>query len=761
VIEPVGFRGASIAKFVFLLYACGNRRTPMNRPTPQATELARLAALLDAVGQASARLVAAKDWRALIPRFLEDLGRAAKVSRVSLFETHLNRQGRLVQSCRYDWVEPPFQHIANAPGYVDMALNDDPDKPDEIGEWSQRRMRGEIIQARVDELTGELRRAFVESDTLSFISVPVMVHGKWWGFVGFDDGLSLRRWAEAEINVLRTAANLVASAIEREEAESETRRRAAMLHAIGTAAPRLVTESHWQADIEAFLAMLGAATEVSRVTLFETHRNALGHPVQSCRHDWAEPPLNKLSGDPRYTDQPLADEGQAPHEFGDWARRRMRGEVITALQRDLTGYDRQVFVEHQTLSFVSVPITSGSTWWGFLGFDDCRTERVWTTAEIDVLRSAAALIGGAIARSRASERLRLSEERYALAARGANDGLWDWQIAEDTCYFSPRLHEILGLPADTLGTRFSNFVDRLLPEDAQKLNDTFAQTFISGKRRFWVQCRLPVPEKGPRSLILRGLIVYDDFKPRRVVGSLRDITDWVESQERLREAEARRSRLARYFSPNMVDELMLTGGDLTAARTQTVSVLFADIMDFSRLSAEVPATDLIELLRQYLGHAEEAVFAHGGTLDKFLGDGLLATFGTPRTGPNDASNAIACARAIAARVNEWNERRRAAGLDPWRIGIGIHTGEAVLGDIGSERRMEFAVVGETVNTASRIESMTRVLDIGVLASDATIMAVRAEGNADALSGFADMGEHALRGRTRKYRLWGLAIETLR
>jgi class 3 adenylate cyclase/PAS domain-containing protein len=506
--------------------------------------------------------------------------------------------------------------------------------------------------------------------------------------------------------------------------------------------------------------MLGAAADVSRVTLFETHRNAAGHPVQSCRHDWAEPPLGKLSGDPRYTDMPLADEGQAPHEYGDWALRRMRGEVITALQRDLTGYDRQVFVEHQTLSFVSVPITSGSIWWGFLGFDDCRTEREWTAAEIDVLQSAAALIGGAIARARADQRLRLSEERYALAARGANDGLWDWQIDEDVCYFSPRLHEIIGLPPDALGTSFANLVQRLLPDDQQNLNDTLTRLFIEERKRIRIECRLPSEDRGLRTLVLRGLIVYDDFKPRRVVGSLRDVTDWVESQTRLREAEARRSRLARYFSPNMVEDLMRRGGDLTTARTQTVSVLFADIMDFSRLSAEVPASELIELLRQYLGLAEEAVFDHGGTLDKFLGDGLLATFGTPRAGPNDASNAIACARAIAMRVNAWNNRRRASGLDPWRIGIGIHTGEAVLGDIGSQRRMEFAVVGETVNTASRVESMSRVLDIGILASDETVGAVRAEGQRDVLHGFVDMGEHALRGRSRKYRLWGLPIESL-
>ncbi len=166
--------------------------------------------------------------------------------------------------------------------------------------------------------------------------------------------------------------------------------------------------------------------------------------MQSCRYDWAEPGMALLSADPRYQNMSLADEDR-PGELGDWSRRRQRGEIIQAVLRDLDGYARQVFLEHGTLSFASVPIMLGETWWGFLGFDDCKQERVWSPLEIDVLKTAAALIAGAIERGRAGEKLRLSEERYAMAARGANDGLWDWDIAGGRAYFSPRLHEILGL----------------------------------------------------------------------------------------------------------------------------------------------------------------------------------------------------------------------------------------------------------------------------------------------------------------------------
>ena len=262
-----------------------------------------------------------------------------------------------------------------------------------------------------------------------------------------------------------------------------------------------------------------------------------------------------------------------------------------------------------------------------------------------------------------------------------------------------------------------------------------------------------------RHFVLRGLIVYEDDKPRRAVGSLRDVTDWVNAQRQLQDAERRRASLARYFSPNMVDELMQTAGDLRRIRTQTVTVLFADIMDFTRLTAGAPPAELVSLLREFLGLAEEAVFSHNGTLDKFLGDGLLATFGTPHQGPRDATNGVDCAVAMMKKVVAWNTRRRAKGLDPWLIGIGLHTGPVVLGDIGSERRMEFAVLGETVNLASRIERMSRRLGIAAVASSSVIEAVRGEGGEASLAGFRDFGNHRLRGVTGKLRLWGRAAET--
>jgi adenylate cyclase len=210
----------------------------------------------------------------------------------------------------------------------------------------------------------------------------------------------------------------------------------------------------------------------------------------------------------------------------------------------------------------------------------------------------------------------------------------------------------------------------------------------------------------------------------------------------------------------MVEELMRAGGQLDAVRTQPIAVMFGDLFGFTALSTTMPATDVVGLLRSFHALVEEAVFGNQGTLDKYIGDGVLATFGTPRPGPRDCTNALAAARAIISGINRWNRERAEYGRSPIRIGIGLHYGEATLGNVGSARRFEHTVVGETVNLASRIENLTRELDIALLVSDALVEAVRREGGDSVLDGFRDLGAHAIRGYKEPVRLWGMAAVAL-
>ncbi len=218
----------------------------------------------------------------------------------------------------------------------------------------------------------------------------------------------------------------------------------------------------------------------------------------------------------------------------------------------------------------------------------------------------------------------------------------------------------------------------------------------------------------------------------------------------LKQAEAARERanLARHFPPNIVDEIADRDQPLGAVREQSVTILFADIVGFTRLAARQRPDEVITMLREFHVILERSVFNHHGTLDKFLGDGIMATFGTPDPHPDDAANAVRCADEMMEAMASWNKRREAVGAEAIELSIGIHTGDVVLGDIGSERRLEFAVLGDTVNVASRLEALTRELNVQIIVSEAVADAIANNPSAapSLLQDFQIKTDQNLRGR---------------
>lgn len=217
---------------------------------------------------------------------------------------------------------------------------------------------------------------------------------------------------------------------------------------------------------------------------------------------------------------------------------------------------------------------------------------------------------------------------------------------------------------------------------------------------------------------------------------------------RLAQTERERGNLSRHFSPNMIDTLANSDEPLGAVRRQKIAVLFTDIVGFSGIAERLGPEGTMELLRQAHSLVAEQVFAHAGTLDKYIGDAVMATFGVPVTSPDDAANAMACAKAIQNELAAQNLLES----ELLRIGIGIHFGEVVIGDIGGERRLEFGVIGDTVNVASRLEGLTR--DLGpIVVSDELFTA--AGGDASHTDGFRHVPGQKLRGREEPIDIWVL------
>lgn len=241
-------------------------------------------------------------------------------------------------------------------------------------------------------------------------------------------------------------------------------------------------------------------------------------------------------------------------------------------------------------------------------------------------------------------------------------------------------------------------------------------------------------------LVVTGLLAAAVYRARRLMIA------------RL-QSERARANLARYFAPALVDELAADSHSVTQIGEHEAAVLFVDIIGFTRRCEGLGAVRTMHFLRAFHRRMDAAVFAHGGTLDKYIGDAVMATFGTPRAGPRDAANALACAVAIQQTVADWNLELAAEGAPSLKVGVGVHFGPVVTGDIGGDQRLEFAVIGDTVNVAARLEELTRERGADIVISQELADAARAQGAGGLLAGFAPGSALALRGRSAPIVPW--------
>ena len=193
-----------------------------------------------------------------------------------------------------------------------------------------------------------------------------------------------------------------------------------------------------------------------------------------------------------------------------------------------------------------------------------------------------------------------------------------------------------------------------------------------------------------------------------------------------RKARQYRRMFSNYVSERVVNELI---ADPSKARLggerREVTVLFSDIRGFTSFSEQHRPEEVVAVLNEYLGAMTEVVFRWEGTLDKFIGDAVMAFWGAPLPQPDQAERALRCALHMCGRLDELNVKWAAEGMKPLAIGIGINTGEVIVGNVGAEgKKMEYTVIGDHVNLASRVESLTKKYHARILISEHTLRSLR-------------------------------------
>ncbi len=220
-----------------------------------------------------------------------------------------------------------------------------------------------------------------------------------------------------------------------------------------------------------------------------------------------------------------------------------------------------------------------------------------------------------------------------------------------------------------------------------------------------------------------------------------------------------RSVFARFVPESVVGALLdrTEGGSTIPAESLTGTVLFGDLRGFTPFAESLPVDRVIEVLNRYLGLMTDAVLDHGGTLVDYLGDGVMAAFGAPVPTDDHADLAVEAARSmVTEKLPEFNEWLQTSGIgDGFRMGIGLNSGPVMSGSVGSERRLEYAVIGDTVNTASRIEGLTKQTPHAVLLAEGTYTSLRST------EGLVFVDEFEIRGRRSRMKVWGIEGPTER
>jgi adenylate cyclase len=209
-----------------------------------------------------------------------------------------------------------------------------------------------------------------------------------------------------------------------------------------------------------------------------------------------------------------------------------------------------------------------------------------------------------------------------------------------------------------------------------------------------------------------------------------------------RERATLRNAFGGYVSPQIMDEIL--AGRIApglGGNRERVCILFSDIRDFTTRSEHMAPEALIEMLNKYFNEMTRCVHEQGGTVDKFIGDGMMCFFGAPQPLANPAESGVAAARGMLERLDVLNATFVGLGLPPLRIGIGLHVGEVIVGHVGSDERHEYTIIGDAVNTASRIEGLCKSVGYPLVVSKDVWAELSEQGK------FTPLGEHAVKGRS--------------
>lgn len=268
--------------------------------------------------------------------------------------------------------------------------------------------------------------------------------------------------------------------------------------------------------------------------------------------------------------------------------------------------------------------------------------------------------------------------------------------------------KLLKLPADKI---IGRTMEDLFGSDNDWLMKSLANVEQTGENEISVDASLTLHDGKTASVnsTVSPLIDIND----EPIGSMIILED-ISNEKRVR------TTMARYMNKEVADQLLAAGEQELGGKVQHVSILFSDVRSFTTIAESLGARETVSMLNEYFEDMVDVILNNGGILDKYIGDAIMALFGAPFRGEQDADNAVRVANDMLVALRALNERRAADDKPPIAVGIGVNTGEAIVGSIGSTKRMEYTVIGDSVNLASRLEGANKFYGTNILVSDITV-----------------------------------------
>jgi len=268
---------------------------------------------------------------------------------------------------------------------------------------------------------------------------------------------------------------------------------------------------------------------------------------------------------------------------------------------------------------------------------------------------------------------------------------------------------MLGLPdGDVVG----HPVSEMLRASGSLLTDMIDRVAAGGVGEIAMDLDLAVASHTGESVSVNVTVLPLRNPQGRLLGTMVVMED-ISGEKRVR------TTMARYMDPVLADQLVRSNGDLLDGKSIEATILFSDVRNFTTVAEELGPSGTVNLLNEYFTIMVDCIQTHGGMLDKFIGDAIMAAFGLPVAHDDDPDRAVAAAIAMIRSLFEWNEQREADGRPPIDMGVGLNTDLVVAGNIGSPKRMDFTVIGDGVNLASRLESACKTYRARILVSEHT------------------------------------------